>query len=96
MKDPALELPEPGSPEDGPTLSSGVDSAGARYVQVLLGGKYRFRVTRTTGKEHFLDGKGLRFQIQDSNGHMIPGPEVNLAAIDQVLAAIAIATAGHR
>jgi hypothetical protein len=96
MTDPALELPEPGSPADGPSLSSGVDSAGARYVQVLLGGKYRFRVTRTTGKEYFPEGKGLRFQLQDSNGHMMPGPEVSLDAIDQVLAAIAIAVAGHR
>ena len=96
MNDPTLELPVPGSPEDGPSLTSGLDKEGARYVQVLLGGKFRFRVTRTTGNKSFPDEKGLRFQLQDPNGHMLPGPEVGLHAIDQVLAAIAIAAAGHR
>lgn len=60
------------------------DGTGKSFVQVETGGGEFVRLTYVGGETASYSEDSVRIQIQDSNGHLRPGPEIPVRVIPNV------------
>lgn len=60
------------------------DGTGKSYVQVETGGSEFVRLTYVGGEAAGYSEDSVRIQIQDSNGHLRPGPEIPVRVLPRV------------
>lgn len=60
------------------------DGTGKSFVQVETGGGEYVRLTYVGGEAAGYSEDSVRIQIQDSNGHLRPGPEIPVRVLPHV------------